>query len=334
MTEIYLKAIWEPIFKRMVRSFHDGKFTWIGASSAFPDDIISRIEKAEEDVAIIFNADPWRYRDDLESLSTDKKLFIIHPGHGHVIYKNGITELSFPDTYFVRPTTDATFVPLGSNLTYGFSCLNNRVAIHRTLLGCKLLEEDLLKSIIYSQGVFDYSEFWETEFPETVPDNYYEFKKMWPYKTIVEKEIYGSGLDGHLIDHPAFHDAYCHIVTETETEEFPYDRNINLPHVSEKSFKPFLSKQIPLLLAPRGQMTYLEGLGFEVMHDFVPENFDNLNTMNRIDAIVNIVKRGKEYAKDFYFSHLQEIKHNYELANSDKVERLVLDSMGKFVKNV
>tara|TARA_B110000977_G_C11065709_1_gene487745 strand:+ start:825 stop:1835 length:1011 start_codon:yes stop_codon:yes gene_type:complete len=333
-TQLYTPEIFKPIMRRMIRSFHDGEFTWAGIASDFPDSIMSKIEKAEHDVVIAFNGDPWRYRNDLESFSTGKKVFIIHPGHEHVRYKNGITELSFPDAYFLRQKTEVPFTPLGANLSYGFSCLNNRVAIHRTLLGCKLLEKDLLKSLIYSQGLFDYSEFWETEFPETVPDNYYEFKKMWPYKTIDEKEIYGSGMDGQLIVHPAFHDAYCHIVTETETEEFPYSRNINLPYVSEKSFKPFLSKQIPVLLASRGQMTYLEGLGFQMMRDFLPDNFDNFNTMDKIDAIADIVAMGKEYAKDFYFSHIREIKHNYDLVNIDKVEQIALDSLRDFVKNV
>lgn len=334
MTELNGVKVWRPIFRRIVRSFLEGDFTWIGASSEFPDNIISRIKKAEHDTVIVYNGDPWRYRKEIESVNTDKKVFLLHSGHENTVYKNGMVEISVPDAYFVRQRTDAPFVPLDTDLSYGFSCLNNRVAIHRTLLGCKLLARDLLKTLIYSQGVFDYSEFWETEFPETVPDNYYEFKKMWPYKTIDEKEFNGSGIEGQLVEHPAFHQAYCHIVTETETEEFPYDRNINLPHVSEKSFKPFISKQIPVLLAPRKQIAYLEGLGFEMMRDFLPDNFDDLNTMDRIDAIVDLVAKGKEYAKDFYFSHIPEIKHNYELVNSDKVEQLILDRLRDFVKNV
>lgn len=331
---IYTPVVLKTILRRAIRSFYDGDFTWVGASSLFHNDIIARIEKAEHDVVIVFNGDPWRYRNELETFETDKKVFIIHPGHKHTTYKNGIIELSFPAIFFMRHRTTATFMPLGADLSYGFSCLNNRVAIHRTLLGCKFLERGLLESMIYSQGVFDYSEFWEKEFPETVPSNYYEFKQMWPYRTIAEEAIDGSSKAGQLVEHPAFHDAYCHIVTETETEEFPYDRNINLPYVSEKSFKPFISKQIPVLLAPRKQMAYLEGLGFEMMYDFLPDNFDDLNTMDRIDAIVDLVAKGKEYAKDFYFSHIQEIKHNYELVNSDKVEQLVLDSLKDFVKNV
>ena len=323
-----------PIIHRAIRCFHNNDFTFIPASSEFPDVIISKIEQAEHNTVILYSGDVWRYRTEIEAITTNKKVFIIAFTHGHKIYKNGIVELSFPSLYYTRPTTPNPFLPLKTNLSYGFSCLNNRVAIHRTLLGCKLLEEDLLKNLIYSQGVYDYSDFWETEFPETVPDNYYEFKKLWPYKTIEEPPIGGSDQEGHLIEHPAFSDAYCNIVTESETEEFPYSKNINLPFVSEKSFKPLLSKQIPVYLSARGQLAYLENLGFEMMRDFLPAEFDDLNTVDRINAIVDIVKRGKEYAEDFYFSHIAEIKHNYELVNSNKVDQLILDSMEEFVKNV
>jgi len=46
--------------------------------------------------------------------------------------------------------------------------------------------------------------------------------------------------------------------------------------------------------------------------------------LQKVDAIVSTVAKGHEFAKDFYFSHLPEIQHNYELVNSDKVDNLIL----------
>ena len=43
-----------------------------------------------------------------------------------------------------------------------------------------------------------------------------------------------------------------------------------------------------------------------------------------ISMIYSTVAKGREFAKDFYFNHLSEIHHNYELINSDKVDNLIL----------
>jgi hypothetical protein len=124
--------------------------------------------------------------------------------------------------------------------------------------------------------------------------------------------------------HAAYRDAYCNIATESECEEFPYYRDINLPVITEKSYKPFASRQIPIWLAARGHLNYLKGLGFEVMEDLLPNNYDNLQTPDKVMAIVELVKQGTEFIKDFYFSHTREIQHNYELFNSDVVEKLIV----------
>tara|TARA_R110000868_G_scaffold376306_1_gene641163 strand:- start:270 stop:857 length:588 start_codon:yes stop_codon:yes gene_type:complete len=126
------------------------------------------------------------------------------------------------------------------------------------------------------------------------------------------------------IDHEAYCNAYCNIVTESECEQYPYHQDINLPVSTEKTYKPFRSKQVPLMLVARGHIEYLQGLGFELMTDLLLPGFDNMPVLQKIDAIVGIVKQGREFIKDFYFSHLREIQHNYELVNSDKVEKIIL----------
>ena len=139
----------------------------------------------------------------------------------------------------------------------------------------------------------------------------------------------GNQLD--TIDHPAYIDAYCNIVTESECEEWPYCRNINLPIITEKTNKPFITKQIPLFLAARGHLKYLKGLGFEVMEDLLPSGYDEMPALQKINSIVNLVSKGKEFIQDYYFSHLKEIQHNYELVNSDKVEQVILQRIKDFL---
>ena len=49
--------------------------------------------------------------------------------------------------------------------------------------------------------------------------------------------------------------------------------------------------------------------------------------MIKIENIITIVTKGKDFIEDFYFNHLREIKHNYELINSTKVDDLVLQNI-------
>ena len=87
------------------------------------------------------------------------------------------------------------------------------------------------------------------------------------------------------------------------------------------------------MLAPQGHVKYLQGLGFDLMTDLLPNGFDDLPVLQKIDAIVGIVNKGKEFIKDFYFSHLPELQHNYELVNSDKVENIITQRINNILND-
>jgi hypothetical protein len=65
-------------------------------------------------------------------------------------------------------------------------------------------------------------------------------------------------------------------------------------------------------------------LGFEMMEDLLPNGYDEMPFLQKVGAVVNTVAKGKDFVKDFYFDHIREIKHNYELVNSTKVDDLIL----------
>ena len=58
-----------------------------------------------------------------------------------------------------------------------------------------------------------------------------------------------------------------------------------------------------------------------------------MGTIDKAQAIVDIVSRGKEWISDIYFANLHKIKHNHELIISDKVEKMMFDSVRDFVYN-
>jgi hypothetical protein len=98
-------------------------------------------------------------------------------------------------------------------------------------------------------------------------------------------------VDKLVIDHPELsgsasadiprgNDAFWHVVTETV---FYYDKL----HLTEKIFKPIVSKQPFMLLASPGNLAYLKSYGFKTFDSVIDENYDNIVDNDlRTEAVV------------------------------------------------
>jgi len=96
-------------------------------------------------------------------------------------------------------------------------------------------------------------------------------------KVIVDRaEVPGSA----SADIPRNADAFWHIVTETV---FYYDKL----HLTEKIFKPIVSKQPFILLAAPGNLAYLKSYGFKTFDSVIDESYDLIQDNDtRIEAVV------------------------------------------------
>ena len=75
-------------------------------------------------------------------------------------------------------------------------------------------------------------------------------------------------------------DAFWHIVTETV---FYYDKL----HLTEKIFKPIVSKQPFMLLASPGNLAYLKSYGFKTFDSVIDESYDTIQDNDlRVEAVV------------------------------------------------
>jgi hypothetical protein len=75
-------------------------------------------------------------------------------------------------------------------------------------------------------------------------------------------------------------DAFWHVVTETV---FYYDKL----HLTEKIFKPIVSKQPFMLLAAPGNLAYLKSYGFKTFDSVIDESYDTIQDNDlRIEAVV------------------------------------------------
>ena len=76
-------------------------------------------------------------------------------------------------------------------------------------------------------------------------------------------------------------DAFWHIVTETV---FYYDKL----HLTEKIFKPIVSKQPFMLLAAPGNLAYLKSYGFKTFEGIIDERYDTIQDNDlRTEAVVS-----------------------------------------------
>lgn len=214
-----------------------------------------------------------------------------------------------------------------TGLEYGFSSLNRRMAVHRVLLGYHLYDRGLLDQVIFSLGGSDMHPY---QIYETLPN----FKK---FLELIPITCYDNNRNDHTVNHPAYTDAYCNIVTETETDRvvdvMPGTNYNEFEIITEKSYKPFMSRQIPLFLASRGHMDYLKKLGFEVMEDLVPVGYDHMLVQDKIQAVLEIVGRGRDWIESFYFDHLSEIEHNYQLVMSNRVQDRLISNISTVLSN-
>jgi hypothetical protein len=108
-------------------------------------------------------------------------------------------------------------------------------------------------------------------------------------KLVIDRsEVHGSAsaniprtIGGYNVenDMPNY-DAFWHVVTETV---FYYDKL----HLTEKIFKPIVSKQPFMLLAAPGNLAYLKSYGFKTFDGIIDESYDTIQDNDlRIQAVV------------------------------------------------
>jgi hypothetical protein len=229
--------------------------------------------------------------------------------------------LSYPVFFLYQKNYRSDTKQKLKNLAHGFSCLNGREAAHRLLLGFFLHQRNLLNQIIYTQRL---------ESVQKIDPWYPEYEKLlnmpgfsdFLYR-VLPKQIGDGYWNDHSVNHIAYTDAYCNIVTETEID---YGYEI----ITEKSSKPFIAYQIPLMYAGKGHIQFLKSLGLEVMMDLYPPDYDFLDSTSKADAICNIVSKGSDFIENFYFNHAPELEYNHNLILSDKIENLILQN----IKNI
>ena len=323
-----------PISKLLSILPGNKKLTMV-VNSMFPAQIIEQLKTRNYqnyDCILLTQVDVWRYRNDFDLLNffnsnKSQQFFVQTVGFENKKLTENATELCYNILYGDRQKINVDLKTKDTRL--GYASLNNRSAYHRARLGVKLFENNLLDQVMFSLGNnAELSEYLTERLADS--PGWSQFTAMLPIK--VPGLLWESD-QGRGVSHPAFQDAFAYISTETETESIDQLKQFATPTATEKTWKPFLTCQIPVYLAAPGHLKFVKDLGFETFDWLFPDDFDYGSTEYKVDCIVDLVAKGRSYIEQIYFENTDKILYNWELATSDKVEQIMLDQARNFVYN-
>ena len=163
-----------------------------------------------------------------------------------------------------------------------FSCLNGRLRPHRNLLYLELSKRHWFTDMIFTFGNQDHRDDTLSNWQLTPEEN----TAFWhlPLRVTWIDTDATVGIDVGT-DHPAFHEAYINIVTETNFD-------ISKQMLSEKSFKPIITGQLFVLLASPGAVRFLRAIGIDTFDDVVDHSYDSIiDNRERFNAALAEIDR-------------------------------------------
>lgn len=297
-------------------------------------DILKNQCWSRDKLCLLTNQDVWRYSGSYElqhfvSL-LPTSVFVLHPGYYNKKNTANFFEISWPFWYFTRLKVGNDWKVDHTKRPWGFGCLNNKYNLHRLLLGYFLSKQNLLDTMVFSQNTVDKQSL--DGYHSAVLNLYSDFEDYldqlpirWP-EPLKHHWHRSNHANDHSVNHDCYSKCYSNIVTESEVESFYHHGiSVSTPVITEKSYKPLLSGQVPLYLAASGHLAHLRSLGFNVFEDLLPENFDQFGLLAKIHSLVTLVAQGKEWIENIYFDRLKEVQHNKELVYSNSVDSILVD---------
>ena len=124
------------------------------------------------------------------------------------------------------------------------------------------------------------------------------------------------------VGHPVYSQCAVNIVTETVVDR---------PSLSEKSCKPFVARQIPIIVGPRHANRFLSDLGLDMFEDLVPWKTwdDEPDVETKLQLISNFVISWVQSGTILpsYRSVTDRIERNKQYFHSDEFRRTILKRM-------
>lgn len=232
--------------------------------------------------------------------------------HSHLV------EINYPAWLFVFKKQK--FLPWSDvDKKYKFSCLNRNPSWHRLLFYTMIKRADLLKEFVYSfydrcpyQGSPISSAWYSNiravageELYQDCLTNFKDFPISWSNEVL--------GVNDHSINHDAYSNTWCNIVTETSA---------TISFTSEKIWKPIASGQLFLVVGAPGTTQWLNSLNINTFND----TYDTeTNALKRFLLIVNIIQEHIDDPRLWWTKNKFLIEQNYYWFHSGNIENMLLE---------
>lgn len=220
---------------------------------------------------------------------------------------------------YLLPTTTAHVEYKTKNITNIklYNAFQKRTRPHRIWLFDSLYKNGLLDDGINSMNAFAFHKgFYEGRMlDQAVYDSYRHLLPMYPRNNL--KEIEKQGFEGPMgslfesdLNHQATLDTWISVISEASFAE-------NTCFISEKTFKPIANRHPFILYGNKHSLRFLRDLGYKTFYEFIDESYDDLESWDRLNAIIKILKDIKvmpDEKKIDWFSSMKEIlDHNFKV---------------------
>jgi hypothetical protein len=190
-----------------------------------------------------------------------------------------------------------------------YSCVQKRLRNHRIWFYNYLYKENLLDHGIVSMNYCEIKDCYLDgrwlptkeieEFNKTLPrlingKNNNEFDDNYYIRRITDN---------------VFKNSWVSVISEAL-----FSDNENSVFLSEKIFKPIACMQPFIILGNKNSLKYLKQLGYRTFEGVINESYDNLNSFERFDAIIDEIKRiiHIQDKLSWYRSMEEILDHNYK----------------------
>lgn len=126
--------------------------------------------------------------------------------------------------------------------------------------------------------------------------------------------------NNHSLVDPRYHtNSYCNIVLETH---FDADQSGGA-FVTEKTFKPIKHGQLFFIAGPAGSVELLRSLGYRTFDSVLDHSYDRItDSTQRWQRLLGCIKQAQHRLHDRFDAVQEDIKHNQQLFQANKAERL------------
>lgn len=193
----------------------------------------------------------------------------------------------------------------GSNKTKEIMCLNHNPRSFRTQLWLEFNKREIIQHMVY-----------------TFRDPGDQIGHAYDYPLTLEQDQTAKTEMAMGIEHDVYDQCAVNLVTET---------SVSMPFISEKTCKPFMARQIPIILGCVGINQFLQDIGLDMFTDIVPWNTwdhepDATVRVTRIADFVESWIRSGTILSD-YQRVLARIEKNKSYFHSQEFRQLVMCQM-------